>query len=120
MGIIDDEMKRLQDVVSGLEDRVRSLEQRQSGESISPGGVRMILIGPPGAGMCPLESKQVGTKGWASDLLSRNFGPRREIALTSFTDCRQGNAGAQDQGEVLVLSLGKSTDFEVILAIGVL
>ncbi|XXH05224.1 proteasome regulatory particle subunit [Hypoxylon texense] len=50
MGIIDDEMKRLQDVVSGLEDRVRRLEQRQSGESPSSEGVRMILIGPPGAG----------------------------------------------------------------------
>lgn len=50
MGIIDDEMKRLQEVVSGLEDRVRSLEQRQSGDSVSSEGVRMILIGPPGAG----------------------------------------------------------------------
>ncbi|KAI0843583.1 adenylate kinase cytosolic [Hypoxylon sp. FL0890] len=48
MGIIDDEMKRLHDVVSGLEERVRRLEQRQSGESTE--GVRMILIGPPGAG----------------------------------------------------------------------
>ncbi|KAI0112805.1 adenylate kinase cytosolic [Hypoxylon sp. NC0597] len=48
MGIIDDEMKRLQDVVSGLEERVRRLEQRQSGGSTE--GVRMILIGPPGAG----------------------------------------------------------------------
>ncbi|OTA99535.1 hypothetical protein M426DRAFT_325065 [Hypoxylon sp. CI-4A] len=50
MGIIDDEMKRLQDVVTGLEERVRRLEHRQSGESISTEGVRMILIGPPGAG----------------------------------------------------------------------
>ncbi|KAI1139933.1 adenylate kinase cytosolic [Hypoxylon sp. FL0543] len=48
MGVIDDEMKRLQDVVSGLEERVRRLEQRQSGGSTE--GVRMILIGPPGAG----------------------------------------------------------------------
>ncbi|KAI1800716.1 adenylate kinase cytosolic [Daldinia bambusicola] len=48
MGIIDDEMKRLQDVVSSLEDRVRRLEQRQSGESGE--SVRMILMGPPGAG----------------------------------------------------------------------
>ncbi|KAI1445816.1 adenylate kinase cytosolic [Annulohypoxylon stygium] len=50
MGVIDDEMKRLQDVVSGLEDRVRRLEQRQSGGSISTESVRMILMGPPGAG----------------------------------------------------------------------
>ncbi|KAI1106353.1 adenylate kinase cytosolic [Jackrogersella minutella] len=50
MGIIDDEMKKLQDVVSGLEDRVRRLEHRQSGDSIPTGSVRMILMGPPGAG----------------------------------------------------------------------
>ncbi|KAI1634167.1 adenylate kinase-domain-containing protein [Biscogniauxia mediterranea] len=50
MGVIDNEFKRLQDVVSSLEDRVKRLEQRQSGESISNEGVRMILIGPPGAG----------------------------------------------------------------------
>ncbi|KAI1206177.1 adenylate kinase cytosolic [Annulohypoxylon truncatum] len=49
MGVIDDEMKRLQDVVSGLEERVRRLEQRQAG-GISTESVRMILMGPPGAG----------------------------------------------------------------------
>ncbi|KAL7624567.1 adenylate kinase [Parahypoxylon ruwenzoriense] len=48
MGIIDDEMKRLQDVVSGLEERVRRLEHRHSGESTE--SVRMVLMGPPGAG----------------------------------------------------------------------
>ncbi|KAI1388609.1 adenylate kinase cytosolic [Hypoxylon trugodes] len=50
MGVIDDEMKRLQDVVSGLEERVRRLEHRQSGDSIPAESVRMILMGPPGAG----------------------------------------------------------------------
>ncbi|CAJ2510829.1 Uu.00g064540.m01.CDS01 [Anthostomella pinea] len=50
MGVIDNEFKRLQDVVTSLEDRVKRLEQRQSGETISADGVRMILIGPPGAG----------------------------------------------------------------------
>ncbi|KAI0484349.1 adenylate kinase-domain-containing protein [Xylariaceae sp. FL0804] len=50
MGVIDNEFKRLQDVVSSLEDRVRRLENRQSGDSSSSDGVRMILIGPPGAG----------------------------------------------------------------------
>ncbi|EMR70953.1 putative adenylate kinase protein [Eutypa lata UCREL1] len=53
MGVIDNEFKRLQDVVTGLEDRVKRLEQRQSGDGqtkIPEDGVRMILIGPPGAG----------------------------------------------------------------------
>ncbi|KAI5927860.1 adenylate kinase-domain-containing protein [Camillea tinctor] len=50
MGVIDNEFKRLQDVVSSLEDRVKRLEQRQSGGSISTESVRMVLMGPPGAG----------------------------------------------------------------------
>ncbi|KAI0016657.1 adenylate kinase-like protein [Xylariomycetidae sp. FL0641] len=51
MGVIDNEFKRLQDVVSGLEERVKKLEQRQSGATpLSTDGIRMILIGPPGAG----------------------------------------------------------------------
>ncbi|KAI0001551.1 adenylate kinase-domain-containing protein [Xylariaceae sp. FL0662B] len=50
MGVIDNEMKQLQDIVSRLEERVHRLEQRQSGESASKDSVRMILIGPPGAG----------------------------------------------------------------------
>ncbi|KAI1438587.1 adenylate kinase-domain-containing protein [Xylaria sp. CBS 124048] len=50
MGAIDTEFKRLQDVVTSLEDRVKRLEQRQSGEPITAENVRMILMGPPGAG----------------------------------------------------------------------
>ncbi|KAK8039677.1 hypothetical protein PG993_008088 [Apiospora rasikravindrae] len=50
MGVIDQELQRLRDVVTGLENRVQSLEERQSGEVKSTEGVRMILMGPPGAG----------------------------------------------------------------------
>ena len=51
MGVIDNEFKRLQDVVTSLEDRVKRLEQRQSGgDAASSDSVRMILMGPPGAG----------------------------------------------------------------------
>jgi adenylate kinase len=50
MGVIDNEFKRLQDVVTSLEDRVKRLEQRRSGEPVTADSVRMILIGPPGAG----------------------------------------------------------------------
>ena len=56
MGIIDTEIKRLHDVVSSLEDRVKALELGQPGTSKSADGVRMILIGPPGAGMSPRRS----------------------------------------------------------------
>ncbi|RYP62172.1 hypothetical protein DL769_007413 [Monosporascus sp. CRB-8-3] len=53
MGAIDEEFKRLQDVVTGLEERVKRLEQRQSGDAgsrTSADALRMVLMGPPGAG----------------------------------------------------------------------
>ncbi|KAI1118107.1 adenylate kinase-domain-containing protein [Nemania sp. NC0429] len=50
MGVIDNEFKRLHDVVTSLEERVKRLEQRQSGEPLTTESIRMILIGPPGAG----------------------------------------------------------------------
>ncbi|KAI1130397.1 adenylate kinase-domain-containing protein [Nemania abortiva] len=50
MGAIDSEFKRLHDVVASLEERVKRLEQRQSGQPVTSESVRMILIGPPGAG----------------------------------------------------------------------
>lgn len=53
MGVVDDEFKRLQNVVTSLEERVKRLEQRQSGNAaakVPEEGVRMILMGPPGAG----------------------------------------------------------------------
>jgi adenylate kinase len=50
MGVIDSELQRLRDVVSGLEARVEKLEERQTGVAKPADGVRMILMGPPGAG----------------------------------------------------------------------
>ncbi|KAK3372768.1 adenylate kinase-domain-containing protein [Lasiosphaeria ovina] len=53
MGYLDDEVKRLQSIIDGIEGRVKALETRQSGGSPSKATseeIRMILIGPPGAG----------------------------------------------------------------------
>lgn len=50
MGVIDNEFKRLQDVVSGLEERVKQLEHRQGGGSPVAENIRMVIMGPPGAG----------------------------------------------------------------------
>ncbi|KAI0974721.1 adenylate kinase-domain-containing protein [Xylaria arbuscula] len=50
MGAIDSEFKRLHDVVTSLEERVKRLEHRQAGEPLTTENVRMLLIGPPGAG----------------------------------------------------------------------
>ena len=51
----DDAVKSLQDLVNKLESRVKELEDRiqhaSSGTKHAPNeGIRMILMGPPGAG----------------------------------------------------------------------
>lgn len=54
MGYLDDEVQRLQSVLDSVEGRLKRLEERQFGSSSSTAEtVRMILIGPPGAGMWP-------------------------------------------------------------------
>ena len=51
MGALDEQVAKLQGVVDGLEARIKRLEERKFGDSsLSPQDVRMILIGPPGAG----------------------------------------------------------------------
>lgn len=50
MGIIEDEVKGLNAKLEGLEARIKSLETRQFGSPITTEQIRMILIGPPGAG----------------------------------------------------------------------
>ncbi len=50
MGALEEQVQKLSSVVQGLEARLKSLEERKF--SKSPEEIRMILIGPPGAGMC--------------------------------------------------------------------
>lgn len=50
MGFVEDELKQLKDVIGNLESRIKQLEQRATGSSSLGEQVRMILIGPPGAG----------------------------------------------------------------------
>ncbi|KAM3536993.1 hypothetical protein ARSEF1564_010084 [Beauveria bassiana] len=52
MGIVEDELKQLKDVIGNLESRIKSLEQRatDSAAPVSTEEIRMLLIGPPGAG----------------------------------------------------------------------
>lgn len=50
MGIIEDEVKGLHAKLEGLESRIKSLESRQFGGPLTAEQIRMILIGPPGAG----------------------------------------------------------------------
>jgi len=52
----DDTVQTLQELVNKLESRVKQLEDKlthaQDGTKHTPsGGIRMILMGPPGAGM---------------------------------------------------------------------
>lgn len=55
MGALEDQVQKLQGVVDGLETRIKSLEQRGFGGAPAKtiDELRMILIGPPGAGMSP-------------------------------------------------------------------
>lgn len=56
MGIIEDEVKGLHAKLEGLESRIKSLESRQFGGPLTAEQIRMILIGPPGAGqLSPAE-----------------------------------------------------------------
>ncbi|KAH0498694.1 hypothetical protein TgHK011_005934 [Trichoderma gracile] len=51
MGFVEDELKHLRDVIGGLESRIKQLEQRATGATpVTTESLRMILIGPPGAG----------------------------------------------------------------------
>ncbi|KAL2265347.1 hypothetical protein VTJ83DRAFT_6447 [Remersonia thermophila] len=52
MGYLDDEIKRLQGIIANIESRVQALESRSLGgaRAKTPEELRMILIGPPGAG----------------------------------------------------------------------
>ena len=60
MGYLEDEVKRLQTVLDSVEGRLKRLEERQFGSvSSTADAVRMILIGPPGAGMRFLPSSAV-------------------------------------------------------------
>ena len=56
MGLVEDELKQLKDVVGTLESRIKRLEQRATGTSTTPQELRMLLIGPPGAGTLQLAS----------------------------------------------------------------
>lgn len=51
MGIIEDEVKALHAKLEAFETRVKALEARQfGGKPLTGEQIRMILIGPPGAG----------------------------------------------------------------------
>ncbi|KAK3321480.1 adenylate kinase-domain-containing protein [Cercophora scortea] len=52
MGYLDEEVKRLQGIIDTIEGRVRDLETKQFGSSSkkTTDEIRMLLIGPPGAG----------------------------------------------------------------------
>jgi hypothetical protein len=84
----------LKDIIHKLESRVADLESRLTGnDSKSPSiseQVRIILMGPPGAGAWLFHSSA--------------FSSRLSHALAIY---RQGNPGAPDQGQVLRVPFGK-------------
>lgn len=65
MGYLDDEVKRLQSIIDALDGRVKALESRQLTGQSKPATreeLRMILIGPPGAGTFWFQSSKKTSK----------------------------------------------------------
>ncbi|KAG5995343.1 adenylate kinase [Claviceps spartinae] len=50
MGFVEDELKQLKEVISSLDSRIKQLEKRTMGFSPSTEEIRMVIMGPPGAG----------------------------------------------------------------------
>ncbi|KAG5931829.1 adenylate kinase [Claviceps monticola] len=50
MGFVEDELKQLKEVIGSLDSRIKQLEKRTIGFSPSTEEIRMIIMGPPGAG----------------------------------------------------------------------
>lgn len=50
MGFVEDELKQLKEVIGSLDSRIKQLEKRATGSSPSTEEIRMIIMGPPGAG----------------------------------------------------------------------
>lgn len=88
--LVEEAVKKLTNTVDSLESRIKALEDRAAGGSgkLSTEEVRMILIGPPGAGM-PLPSS----------LFAFNHPVATFILISQLTH-RQGHPSPQDQGEV--------------------
>jgi len=105
MTYLDDEVKRLQAIVDKLDSRVKALETRQLGGApkTTAEQIRMILIGPPGAGMtCLLNARKRAPQARGAHL---HVPQPRMLTKISY---RQGHSGTQDQGEVQLLPSGKS------------
>lgn len=87
--IVESVVDDLKAQIQRLEGRIAELEGKSSPNTVSADsekGVRMILIGPPGAGeLLVLDMARTGFLTWMR---------------------RQGNPGSQDQGEVLRLPSG--------------
>ena len=70
MGYLEDEVKRLNTVLGSVEGRLKALEERQFGKSSGKTAeeIRMILIGPPGAGKLALVLFWLHFSGFGIDI----------------------------------------------------
>lgn len=64
MGFVEDELKQLKGVLGNLDARIKKLESRATGSAATTEDIRMILIGPPGAGSysAPVSRRLVGVR----------------------------------------------------------
>lgn len=59
MGFVEDELKQLKEVIGNLDSRIKQLEKRATGSSPSTEEIRMIIMGPPGAGKALIADQPV-------------------------------------------------------------
>lgn len=86
MGFVEDELKQLKDVLGNLDARIKKLEVRATGYAPSTDEIRMILIGPPGAGMSPATRFLPfdGSQSSLTSLFPQARGPRPPRSRSAF------------------------------------
>jgi hypothetical protein len=82
-GPVVDELKS---IIAKLETRVEQLEHKLAGRDAASTSMRMILMGPPGAGM------------------QRSLWLKKAEQATKFAAYRQGNASSENKGQILHMS----------------
>jgi len=117
--ITEDKVESLKDLVHKLEARVHELEQRLSGDGPAPTtpseSMRMILIGPPGAGASPLAGVALMAdlhstgKGTQAPRIKEKYCICHLVRIRQFCAVRSVTKCLQATGDMLRAQVAKRT-----------